>query len=494
MIMLKFFAASVLGENRLKFTSALVRGMKFLYVAFAFALVNPVGSMGQFITSNKGDQEAQSLSSAQTARNTGTDVLRWADQSGRYGIQVMVWDGRRAQFSWDADLAGTSNKGSIDLLQFGYTEYCDPDVVVAEKKDGATYAMVVGIAKKTVDLIEGGTVQLDYILATSFVYVGSGFSPTPVSMCWMGQAKPEREFNPDNFASKGRRCFSPNIDGNEFGQVAITWAEEESNSVRVTIHYPSPLTLGDIDYLTTVTHGNVFGMEGLIDGSPSDGKVCFKTSCNKYSQIVDGDGMVQPADVAIGYPVGQEGEVANGVEKNLFVYAAPDVAISEIVKDEFGKEFTNISFSYLRNSGMGQVQPTLPIGLMVYQKDFGKCPEYKTRDEDPVTHITTRFGEDWLRNNLSGPPRIASTASTNLDFYRDYTVVQGNGGLGCDDGGYYWTSEIYAWTKRSGILNDQPGSLLNDIDIHDKLCQLPVVTHISSDLQSGSLNKPNMQG
>lgn len=441
---------------------------KFLCLIVLIVIASSTASIGQFIVSTTGDQEAENHTTAQGARNTGTDVLKW-NEDGSHGIQVMVWDGEQPQLSWDCDFSGTGCKGSIDLLQYGYTTYCDPDVVVGShlQAGNAIYALVVGIAKRN---------DLDYILATVFVYTGGGFSFD--KKCWMGQAKAPETFNPDNFASKGRKCYSPNVDANSLGQVAITWAEREENAVRVTIHYPNPpLTIGDVDYVTTIAKGNVFGLEGYIDGLDLDWDPCFKTKCTTYNYDPN-----HPSDIHIGYPVAQQGEIEASGERNLYTYEAPDVAISEMVTNALDQRRTAISYTYIRKSSLGQYSPSLPTGLLVYQKLFGAyCPTFERGREVPGTDIILRQDEDWLRNSLSGPPRIAAPWRVHESHLYDYTVVQANGGRGCDGSGYYWQSEVYAWTKRNNVLYDEPGSLILNTDLHNRFNILPVVTHISQE-------------
>jgi len=455
--------------------------------------------------SSQGDQAATGTSPA--ANNTGTDLVA-LDPSGEKTIQVMVWDGpSTGHFAWHfAPDQTTDLKGEYKLTDFGYIPYCDPDVAIARIK-GEYYAMVVGIGLYR---NEKGD-NLNRILSTRFKWNNSSEVFEPYSgpcndfRIWLGNAWVASVTGEDNFSSLGRGCYSPNIDANEAGQVAIVWCEREQNRVRVVTYWPTPPSIsGPVTSYITTAKGNVYGAQGNIDGSSSEGLTCLTSPCRAPEEYYTGDRKLQTNQME-SYPVGIPGELTAN-HNYLYDFPHADVAISELIN---GKD-TEISFTFLRNkTGNTSTEPFIASGLFVSQKLFYKeCFSFVKNEEDPSIFEH----EDRLLNYLGGPPRIAApgysgNSTIDLDRITDYVVVQGSSGGGCDDGGYFLKSSIIAWGKQETQLLSLPSQLMQpnatsfpvldilndprgrerDMSYRENL--LPVVSYVSKDFGKASLHQ-----
>jgi len=458
--------------------------------------------------SSQGDQPANGV--APGTGNTGTDLVSM-DPSGEKTIQVMVWDGpRTGYFSWHyaPDQTGAASKGEFKLDQFGYIPYCDPDVAIA-RINGEYIAMVVGIGLYTND--EGELVNR--ILVTRFRWNDGSqmfelYSGPCENRIWLGNAWAPRG-NPllDEFASLGRKCYSPNIDANEAGQVAIVWCELEQNTVRVITIYPDPpFSLGEVNSYITISKGNVYGAQGHIDGSDVQniGR-CLVSPCKAPLEYLE----KRKAQQMENFPVGLPGELTEGPTRNyLYTFPSADVAISEFIRDKNSM----ISFTFLRvRSGNTNSEPIIASGLFVSQKYFFDrlpCFSFEPKASDPSIYEH----EDRLLNQMGGPPRIAApgysgNSTIDLDRMKDYVVVQGGSGGGCDDGGYFLKSSILAWGKQENNLLALPSQLLqpnaNSFPVLDILNDprgrerdmtyrenfLPVVSYVSKDFGKASLHE-----
>ena len=472
-------ATGLMFSNRFIFNVMAMLGI-FLTVSFS-------GKGQLYVPFQDGDQIA--FGAAPYTANTGTDFLSLGD-NGKRGVQVMVWDGpRTAVFSWHFDpQIGTTLKGNYDLSTLSqinsnyrdYTPFCDPDVVVSQLRNGEIFAMVIGL---TIDPAYSTTNPR--VLISSFVWSGTEFVPTPNgSGCF--QQLFGNVWDPINgsgdYLTNGRSCSLPNIDANKWGQVAFSWAENESNKVRVLTLWPwNPP--GTVESFITNPKGNIYANEGYINGTSNgayDGP-CLGLNCDIRELI-----QLNDAQLMSGFPVAVPGEL-NPPLFNFYSFPSSDISISEKINGN-----TYISYAFVRNAApQSPSQVFYQSGLIVRQRLWGSgCPTFK-EEKLPGSTNSIFENEDWLRQNLSGAARIAAPYTDDPRHIDDYAVVQGNAGMGCNDDGYFFGSNLRGWAKIRGNLADLPSDLLlpnldpsdpgysADLDIKRRENTRPVVSFIS---------------
>jgi hypothetical protein len=423
-----------------------------------------------YLDPSKGDQKASGTVSG--TRNTGTDFWSF-NGSEEKGVQVMVWDGSPSVFSWHYNPdENTTLKGNIELtdLPIPYLPNCDPDVVVAEFDQDPNsdnrpgiFALVVGLA------MDKDIGKRTRVLVTSFVWSNGKFilnqNSCETGQFWLGNVwGPGGELRDFGFESTGRDCQSPNVDVNSAGQVAIAWTEVEQNLVKVKTFYPVPPFVGPtpVESVLPITKGNVYAEYGFVNGTQDGikgGKCMGVTNCGPKEYT----GNYREIQAMHHYPIALPGELTSDGINYLYSFPTVDVAISERV-EEGGDPFSIASFTYMRsktgntNQADGSPWPNeVMSGLFVRQVGFGKCVPFVVNDDfnPPIWKF-----EILLKRNLSGAPRIAAPSyAINTDNIRDFTVVQGNAGLNCDDRGYFFNSSLMAWSRVGNVILNE-GSLL----------------------------------
>lgn len=180
--------------------------------------------------------------------NTGYDIFQ---VNPSRIVQVMVWDGANAAFSWDiSGTGGTIASIPANLFPFistadDYRNMTDMDVVV-HSLNGISplrgYAIVVG--RKTDGFI--GWVRFD------IVQIGSSITFNLVT-------------GPNTYGTLGNSefCSNPNIDVNNNGFVGICWSE--SRDLSVEYNFTPPIIPGG-PFSLTIQRSDVFAAYGWIDG------------------------------------------------------------------------------------------------------------------------------------------------------------------------------------------------------------------------------------
>ncbi len=424
-----------------------------------------------YLDPSKGDQQASG--NVYGTRNTGTDFWSFNEREDQ-GVQVMVWDGTPSVFSWhfNPDL-NTNLKGNIELtnLPIPYLPNCDPDVVVAEFDQDPNndnrpgiFALVVGLA------MDKEKEKRTRVLVTSFVWSNGKFilneNACNKGQFWLGNVwGPIGRVNEGEYETMGRDCQSPNIDVNSAGQVAIAWTEVEQNLVKVKTFYPVPPFVGPtpVESVLSITKGNVYAEYGYINGTLDgirQGKCMGITNCGPDEYT----GNKRDYRVMEHYPIALPGELTSNGINYLYSFPTVDVAISERVEEGPAETQTVASFTYMRSKTGNTHQPSgspwpneVMSGLFVRQVLFNTCTDFvpNLSLQPPIWRE-----EVLLKRNLSGPPRIAAPSyNINAENITDFTVVQGNAGLNCDDRGYFFNSALMAWSRvGNAILNE--GSLL----------------------------------
>lgn len=391
---------------------------------------------------------------------------------------VNVADGATPKFSWGFRLpapcsGGTWVQGSFDLLSMGYSQSCDPDVVIARKNNGDHYALVVGIS-------ESGSPGFGRILVNSFKWVYDSYSTGEFILTNCGdQSKyvgitwpPDPSLpNSNSGVTKGRVCKSPNVDANSVGQISIVWVEEENVQVIVKWGWPY-----DFEEAVNVKKGNVYALNGHIDGTELDGEKCLcETSCGDAGRVyqtrefLDGGTIKNEIltnsvwidrlgynNICGGMQIGTPFELQS---LNLLTYfAQSDVSVGEPFNlDETNYSIVSYTFKKLGFNPDPSQQP-LPFGLVVTQHDWANCYLENALDTAsnyiyPTQLNTTQTDPYWRKTGfggtLGGAPRIASPGIVHEKNYRDWTITMASNGGYCDhDEGDIVVSPLRIWGRR----------------------------------------------
>ena len=369
------------------------------------------------------------LGAANAAKNTGFDM--------RYDNGCLstatVWDGVNGGIA----VSKTGDYYATTWTTLIGQRLSDPDVVTGYY-NGTWYVMAVGVDTNN---------RITVVKATPYCSSTMGLRLNNVSTCVVGIATASSVLPP----STTRRCYSPNIDVNSAGQVAIVWAERADYVFTFTPPTPPfahSTPSASVGYYTS----NIFATHGYINATldGTHGTICGGTGKDCNRQVID-PATDMPA-YSSWYPITTKVELDHW---NADVSAInPDVAIKD------GSHAT-VSYAYMEGGK-----------LKVYQHEFQTCPD------------TLGFTIDSCFTGFVGnKPRIAMKPSPGVLETKDYVVV---GGTSSDCDGYNQKGIITAVTKEMGSTHcpNVADTLNNNIDLTTNQSLEPVVSYST---QTGDL-------